>query len=107
MKKLFVIIFFAFFLTSCASVQMYREAFPRRRTPEKIEVYNEPPNRSYIEIGEISHTKSISTMKKKAAKIGADAIILKYGGVTGVLYGGIIVTKEVRRAIAIKFVEKE
>ena len=97
--KFLQVIFVAMFLAACSSypwniqhAMLTSEMFPARTPAEKIEIFRKrnPPERKYIEIAQLSirekgsHAPSLkpqsteftlAEFKKKAAELGADAVI--------------------------------
>ena len=110
MESVYVLIVFVFVLASTVSVHMYRKAYPKTRNANEIEVYSEPPEQEYVEIGEVVHvqwtTDPLRYFKKAAAKMGADAVILDKSGASAAVYEVSLVGPEKKKAIAIKFVKK-
>lgn len=76
------------FLLSCASVTVVpigeEKSYPQRTGPKEIKVFLEKPDTTFIQIAFINYEGSdvqsksgvINGIKKKASKLGGDAIIL-------------------------------
>ncbi|MDR1695520.1 MAG: hypothetical protein LBR69_02655 [Endomicrobium sp.] len=99
-KLLFVLITPVFILNACVPVNMQTSAVYPPTDPEFIEVFETPslnamktlgtfaqslPQKRYSKIADIPlrGTVSIDTVKKKAAKLGADAVIIINDSLTG------------------------
>jgi len=78
------ILLFVLFMVSCVSDEANRyyadETYPAKKTDE-VEVLTEAPLRPYVVIADMqARNASINFMRKRAAKIGADAVIVVHAG---------------------------
>jgi len=132
MKKSFVLLaLFGFILAACSSttVNRYIQDLPPNPDWQNITIYRiRTPDRPFIEVGEIvTRNNNIPQLKRSAARIGADAVIIVGAGSvssTGfsnsfattpfannnVLFGTRVATSNAQevgfRAIAIKYVTR-
>ena len=100
------------FLFACSTIEekhYSKEAYPAT-SPSQVEVLTEIPDRPHVEIGEIKGIGSVvyqsagdvkEDIREAAAKMGADAIILK--GNTKVDYDWFQGVSHTKKAIAIKW----
>lgn len=85
-------------LSGCVGVHKYTDtSFPKNRTTDVEAVYTKNPDAKYFEIGYLYHRwwgfSSVSMLKNKAAKLGADAVVL--------------LSPSGRSAIAVKYKDKQ
>jgi hypothetical protein len=107
-----ILLFIPFIIMGCITIYRYDNIRYTPTNENEIEVYSTTlPQKSYIEIAEIvlEDSKSVHKLKKEAAKLGADAIIIigsasisSYVGVWSG-WGSSESVESGRKAIAIKY----
>jgi len=83
MKKFIVFLFICLFLAGCAAGEANRyylkEKLPAKNIKE-VEVLKEAPTRPYIVIADFQAFATVKHLQKRAAEIGADAVIVTLTG---------------------------
>jgi len=84
MKMRFILSFLIFFLSGCATISYLPSTSQKFSPTQSVEILWEKPQRSYIELGQISVESAdyseetlFKKLKQKAMEIGADAVIIR------------------------------